>query len=142
MVDAMQIFFGLAEVAARLHKNDPEKPPAEDIEALEQTLGHLLLRYTPTPSGLGSGRADTVSKAVAATHSFGLSCNNLEELSSYLHDFVSLTTDMGVEMSLPAVRMLPSLSSFAPPWLRPLAPDGEDRKCGPPVSCQSVRECS
>ena len=112
-----------AHVLCSVHEE--ERLEREERKRLSTLLLSRLLFFTPTPVGLGSGHKDVVSKAVAATHSYGLSCDDLESLSQWLRSFSSYTTDMGTEMSLTSVR-LPSIRDFAPPWLHRLAIDGED----------------
>ena len=109
------------------HASEEEKADASDRAEWEGMLRTFLKRYTPTPVGLGAGHADAIGKAKAATHALGLSCPDLNALSTCLRSFHSLTTDMGVEMSLPGVRMEPDLAAFAPAWLQaPSNGDGEE----------------
>ena len=123
----MHMALGLAEDAQTGGDLEQEEDRPMERTEIEETLRMCLLHFTPTPAGLGSGHADTVSKTAAATHSLGLSCPDINSLSQLLHSFASFTTDMGVEMSLPGMRMHPNLSSFAPAWLRvPTNFDGED----------------
>ena len=126
----MQVAHRLCRACRPEEFNDPVFS-LTDEEAYEccLTLRRLMIHWTPTPVGLGSGHQDAVSKAKAATHSLSLACSDVYCLSTYLKSMVSLTTDMGAEMCMASLAVQPDLYAMAPVWMAAPCTDGEDESC-------------
>lgn len=108
---------------------------AEDLELgesprLHEDLLECVVHHRCIPVALGSGKGAVEDKVSCMLHALGLECPTLQFLQEHLNDFVSWTTDLGLEAMLPQFNAT-SLSAVLPPYFQPrldsdIADDGED----------------
>ncbi len=67
-------------------------------------LSKHLTWHRPPPVVLGSGRTSLVDKFCATVHALWLETGSGQALSSFCRSVASITTDLGVEFSLPDVQ--------------------------------------
>ena len=92
------------------------QPPSDECKALLLTLQKSFFEVINPPAALGSGLRGLANKASHMAFAWALHCPSQRPPSSYTGGFRSMTTDMGVELSL-ADFHCDRLEALFPEWV-------------------------
>ncbi|CAE7236400.1 unnamed protein product [Symbiodinium sp. KB8] len=73
-----------------------------EVGSLHNALSRNIQEHACLPVAMGSARVSIEDKCSAFLHSTVLECNGINSLRQHLDNFVSWTTDLGVEVGIPA----------------------------------------
>eukprot|EP00974_Lingulodinium_polyedra_P093033 9013729-Lingulodinium_polyedra.AAC.1 len=106
-------------------------------EELCRLLKDQLLPHVCVPASMGQGCTDVASKVLAATHQLAVESPDVRVLQEMLKSFVSMTTDMGVELSM-AEFDLQQLDDVLPIWVKagPMYDDSREEQDLEPARLQ------